>query len=70
MDFMSRKIIFIMVFSEKKDKILMFVEDFILFFINCKNISSWIFVIVGFERLGILDSILSVGFLINYKFSV
>lgn len=40
MDFMSRKIIFIMVFSEKKDIFLMFVEDLILFFINCKNISS------------------------------
>lgn len=55
---------------KKKNEILMFDEDLILFFINCKNISSWIFVIVGFERLGILDSILSVGFLINYKFSV
>lgn len=29
-----------MVFSEKKDKILMFVESLILYFINFKNISS------------------------------
>lgn len=40
MDSMSRKTTLTMVPSEKKDKTLMFDEDSILFFINCKNISS------------------------------
>lgn len=59
-----------MVPSEKKDETLMFDEDSILVFINCKNISSWISVTVGPERSGTPDSISSVGSSTNHKPSV